>query len=312
MTQTRLIDIRLLAWVCLAVTVSMLVGCMNPINEITAHKYFQQGGTAEDLGDYVLALEQFRRAWINTQVGNLPPEIEARGLYEMGRMIGYLGQHQEAEALLLESLERTRKVYGEHANHGHISNKLFELGRLHYDRGEYTQAASSLGQAVAMIEAIGFTEKSPIVVAGVMEEYSLALSKADRVAEAHAIDAKAKALRDRNPGKRSSFQPKRYNDYEDAEFQLLRELKRVEAEHGIENFAVGWMCLWLGTMYANQGDHQQAVAYFDRAYPMYDQAGVKDDGYVARLELYAVSLRSTGRQSDAQAVEARIKALWGS
>jgi hypothetical protein len=85
--------------------VLLLTGCANPINQVTMEEYAEKCRGAEQAKNFPVAVEAYRRAWINTRIGNLGPEAESMALYNLGRVQKNALMLSEAEMSLKRSLE---------------------------------------------------------------------------------------------------------------------------------------------------------------------------------------------------------------
>lgn len=80
-----------------------ITACTNPVNRVTYNNYMQGGMQAEANGDLTTAEERYRRAYINTQLGNLSEEEAATALARGARVKMKLGKDSEAQELLKQA-----------------------------------------------------------------------------------------------------------------------------------------------------------------------------------------------------------------
>ena len=114
---------RMISVTCLAC--ALLAGCANPINRVTMGIYMEGCASAEQAGRIEVAVEACRRAWINTRVGNLGPELESITLYNLGRVLRKGRMWEDAENAMKRSLELEEKLSGSGGTK--IGRRLAEL-----------------------------------------------------------------------------------------------------------------------------------------------------------------------------------------
>jgi tetratricopeptide (TPR) repeat protein len=174
-------------------TASFISGCAR-INSPTFKKYYQAGMAAERNEDYAAAKENFYRALVNARIGPLGPKETAAAAYSYGRMLGVYCDYQGAEELLQEAKRLDQET------NGPVHMALVELARLKMDQGDYQAAVKYYGQAIALVDKKELIETDPAGFAVMFREYSAALSKVQRTAEAESFAARADALTRAHPG----------------------------------------------------------------------------------------------------------------
>jgi len=216
----------------------ILAGCANPINSHTKHEYESRGSEWEHQGDYKEVDDCYRRALINAKGSNLGPAEESQAMYNFARMTGYLGNFEEAERLLLESLALEKKATGTTSQTSCM--RYFELARLQFDQHNFEKAATYYEKAIAIADASDTERKRPVALAAELDKYALSLSRISQDDRARVVQARADKLRSDNPGKKPEWEPTHYNvtyaslcrqngDWEKA-FELLEKaLANVEA-----------------------------------------------------------------------------------
>ena len=187
---------------------ALLAGCANPVNRVTANRYYDAALVAEQAGDIDQAAAMYARALNNAQVGFLGPSAQSAAMYGLGRMRGYQCRTAEAEQLLVESLALEEKASGPES--GPVSMRLFELARFHADSGRFAQSLPYFARALPLGRKRGIPERDPHAFAQAFDDYAVALARSGQPAEAEAARTEARALRDRRPGGEPSFVPKRY------------------------------------------------------------------------------------------------------
>jgi tetratricopeptide (TPR) repeat protein len=177
-------------------------GCVaNPINQSTFKRYYSAGIDARDRGDLSAAREYFRRARINAQLGRLGPQSEARATYQLGRIVGNLCEHSDAEFLFAETV----KILKESNAADRIQYAaIVEAAQFNYDIGQNEKAVPYFEQAIAIAEKVSWETYNPTGYAEVLKDFANALRQLNRLTEASEVAAKARAIRDSNPGARST------------------------------------------------------------------------------------------------------------
>jgi tetratricopeptide (TPR) repeat protein len=186
----------------------LLASCANPINRKNAENYHQWGLEAEWSGDFVLAERNFSRALANAQLGHSPNSGIAMVTYNLGRVKGYLCKNEEAEKLLINSLNLEEKVSP--PQNGILTKRLFELARFYYDTGRYDQSVPYFARAIPMVKALGIEQSDPIALANAIDQYSDSLSKSGSGVNSTKYKQEANNLRSINKGKEAKFLPVKY------------------------------------------------------------------------------------------------------
>lgn len=93
----------------------LLVGCANPLNDVTYERYTDAGDSALERGDYVQAEIAYARAAQNVDWGRLGLAAKSGSLFNLANAKIRLKKYAEAEPLLLMSLEIEKKISGEQA-----------------------------------------------------------------------------------------------------------------------------------------------------------------------------------------------------
>jgi tetratricopeptide (TPR) repeat protein len=187
----------------------LIAGCANPINQKSASIYYDSAVEAEIRGDFAFAERQYDRALINARLGHAPDAGISAAMYGLGRMKGYLCKFDEAEPILLESLDLEEKVTGPES--GITAKRLFELARFYYDRGQFERSIPYFSRGIPAVQKLGAETSDPLALAEALDEYSNALAKAGRASDSAEAKKRSADLRSRNAGKRASFVPVRYD-----------------------------------------------------------------------------------------------------
>lgn len=167
----------------------VVMGCANPVNKVTYKKYYQWGMTAEQSQDYAKAKENYYRALVNARIGNLDPQDNASAAYSLGRMLGILCDHDNAEKMLLEALQFDEQ------SHGPVHMSFIELARLKLDQGKYSESTAYFEKALPLVDKKEYIDVDPIGFAVIFGEYSDALAKTGRQADAEKFAARAQQFR---------------------------------------------------------------------------------------------------------------------
>ena len=176
---------------------SVLAGCANPINEVTAKRYYAAGESALQQGDLRTARENFRRAFINTQIGNLGPEYESQAAAKLARVEGNLCEYDEADKTFQYALSAQEKIPGVKP-FATFPTRL-ELAQLSFDTDHFDRAAIYYEKA---FEVGGATLESrmPAGYADLLDDYAVALTAIGRAADAEAARIRATSMRQRATG----------------------------------------------------------------------------------------------------------------
>jgi tetratricopeptide (TPR) repeat protein len=175
------------------VTLLILSACAT-IKSPTFNKYYEAGVVAERQGDYAAAKENYYRALVNARVGLLSRKETAAAAYAYGKMLGVYCDYQGAEELLLEAKDLDQKVKWP----SYIP--LLELARIKTAQGDYQAAVKYFEQTLRLVDKKQFIESDPIAFAEVLQNYSVALGRLQRSADAQSAAARAETLRRAHPG----------------------------------------------------------------------------------------------------------------
>ncbi len=199
------------AFFAYVVTPSLLLlgACASSINHVNADRYYELALQAEANGNWAGARQAYSRALVNARLGGAQVGYVSAVTYNLGRMVGYECDYDEAERLLLEALSLEERVTP--ANTANLTKRWSELARLSFDQGKYKSSADWYAKAIPELERLGVLASDPIGFARYIEDYSDALDKASDVA-ATTWRKRASDLRNSNPTKSASFLPTYYRD----------------------------------------------------------------------------------------------------
>lgn len=173
-------------------TIITLAACANPINQHTAKNYYQAGQTALSKGDLITAKESFRRALINVRLGHMGPEAEGQALMKLGRVLGNLCEHDQADEAFSEAVKAYDMAYGDHSPRT-FSARL-ELAQLSYDIGRYSNSVRYFQDALPTGEQLIETA-DPAGYSFILDDYADALARIGRTADSEQTKYQALTLR---------------------------------------------------------------------------------------------------------------------
>ena len=191
---------------------ALLLGCAHEpaskAQDAPVNQDYNLGLQAEARGDFAAARDAFWRASTKARRDGAAPAYQSAVLYNWGRMAGHTCHWAQSERLLQEALDIEVSVSG--PDSGAISNRLFELARLHGDQGHATQAATHYERAVAMARRLGVGKSDPIGLANAYDDWAQALRGAGQPQQAAAAHAQGQTLRTQHPGQKARFIPRHY------------------------------------------------------------------------------------------------------
>lgn len=190
------------------IAATVLSACAHEINVKNAARYHSAALAAERAGDYKLAERDYYRALINFRDGGASEADLSMELYNLGRMEGYNCKYDQAKAHLLDALAMEERLSGPES--GLITKRLFELARLSYDRGEYSEAAAYYGRGIPAVQKQGIEQSDPVTLAAALDEYATALRRSGRSDMAMKAASEASEVRARHPGAGAKYKFVRY------------------------------------------------------------------------------------------------------
>jgi hypothetical protein len=90
--------------------------------------------------------------------------------------------------------------------------RLFELGRLHLDRGQFARSVPYLERALPAVVKLGVEQSDPIGLASVYADLAAAYRGFGDGPKADQAASEAERIRKANPGRSAEFVPKRYKE----------------------------------------------------------------------------------------------------
>jgi len=194
----------------LAFIAALLVGCANPINEHTAQRYYAAGEEALRNGNLGAARENFRRALINVQVGNLGPAYESQAAAKLARVEGNLCEYDEADRTFQYALNAKIKITGE--NSPATFPLRIELAQLAFDTDHFEKAVAYFESAFA-IGGATLEAHDPQDYAAMLDDYATALASTNNASQAEVVRNRANALRKNASGPTSGKGKADYTPY---------------------------------------------------------------------------------------------------
>ena len=184
----------------------LLAGCLNPAHAHNARRYHETGMAAEKAGDLKLARKYYARAFANADIGFLSLAPKAYAHYDYSRVIGYLGEHREAELGFSNVLRWIDKAAPKADDLR--APALSEYARLLHDTGQHDKALPLFERAVVELDRRETEAKDPIGLAEFLDDYAASLQATRRSAEA--VTLRARQLREANKGHIAKQKVKRY------------------------------------------------------------------------------------------------------
>lgn len=157
-----------------------------------------QGNQAYDAGKYEQALEKFQKALERAKKSGDEP-YRAMALYGMARASAQLCKVAEAEKLFRESIAVRENIPDDEK--AYLTQHWIEFGRFLVANDRYADAVPYFEKAVPRLEALGVEASDPIAYAQFLDTYVAALQASGADASAEEMTQKAKAIREKNPGK---------------------------------------------------------------------------------------------------------------
>jgi hypothetical protein len=90
--------------------------------------------------------------------------------------------------------------------------RLFELGRLNLDRGQFAKSVPYLERGLATVTKLGVEQSDPGALADAYDDYAAALQGTGDVAKADLARQEARRIRKAYPGRPARFVAIRYKE----------------------------------------------------------------------------------------------------
>jgi hypothetical protein len=165
-----------------AAVVAIAGGCANPINRVTYDNYKDQCSQGIEEACY--------RAWVNTRIGALGPELESQALYNWGLQRTRQKKYAEAEEPLLASLklEEGLSVRSDER----IGRRLAQLAIATGQQGKIDAGLVYMDRLLPLMSLYQGHERR--VVAALCALYAEDLRKRGETARAQSYEAKVNEL----------------------------------------------------------------------------------------------------------------------
>lgn len=180
----------------LAFTATLISACSSldtPTFQNNYSLYNREAMKAEKENNWDAAGKRYFLALQNAEWANEGKGVRADFHYKLGRAMGATCQFEKSEQNLAQAIELNPRM----------PQALAELGRLKLAQNKPTDAAGFFERALPNLEKSMSTD--PIGTAEILDDYSAALSKSNKAADAASIAKRADALRAGNPGKSAAM-----------------------------------------------------------------------------------------------------------
>lgn len=189
--------------------VVLMAGCAKDFNTTNTARYYDAGTRAEAARDFPQAEDLYGRALVWAGTEHVPASLLSLTMYNLGRMKGHACKFDEARELLLTSLALEESTSGPAS--AQVSRRLFELGRLYYDRRLYAESVPYYAQGVAMVRRLKLEEDEPVTFTEALQDYANALREAGDQRQADGLRGEIIARRNQEVGARPRYLIARYS-----------------------------------------------------------------------------------------------------
>jgi len=169
--------------------------CTNPLNVITADRYFQQGKQLSSQGNWSEARVAYGRALTNVEWGNLPESSKALYSFNFGRASGVICDWENAE----KYLEQAYNIYAKTEPQLHY--ELIELAQMNDARGNYSKASQYYSMTIVEVKKHNLDKNAPMAHADTLSRYSTVESKLGNNEKSLLLKQEADLIIKSNPGK---------------------------------------------------------------------------------------------------------------
>jgi len=245
------------------------------------------------------------------------PAVQATMLATIGNVYEKLGLPADAEPLLAEALEVTRRLHGPRSPE--TAEALAALGALALSRDQLPRAESLLTQAYDLRRAL-LPANDPAVVRSIAQLAGLA-NRQGRPAAADSLYSRAEALAQRLPDADRDLRAtilsnhsevlKNLDRLDDAEASLRQALAIRESLYGPEHPDVGATLNLLGLLLRFRGRYDEAEAvYRDLVRWGPRVLGENHPDVGTWFNNLAVVLKDKGEYAEAERIQRRVLAIW--
>lgn len=187
-----------------------LSGCVSDIHRKEANIHYEAALQFEFKKDFLSARDQYGKALVAARLAGADQAAISMLTYNYGRMVGYNCNYDEAEKLLIESVQLEKTLNS--LDTKNLTKRWSELARLTFDQQKYTESANWFSQALPELERFDLPKDDPVGFAQYLEDYSKALEKSGNSSQASELRARAFKLRSDNPNTKAKFSPVYYRD----------------------------------------------------------------------------------------------------
>jgi tetratricopeptide (TPR) repeat protein len=170
--------------------------CVNPLNVITAERYYQNGTDLANQNKWGKARIAYGRALTNVEWGNLPDKTKALYSFNFGRASGVLCDWDNAE----KYLEQALTIYSKTEPQLHY--ELIALAQMNQARGDYKKASEYYSKTIEDVKKHNVDKQMPMAFADTLLKYSEVESKLGNTEKSLQIKNQANVILNNNPDKK--------------------------------------------------------------------------------------------------------------
>lgn len=165
-----------------------LTSCANPVNRATAQQYYGGGVQNQNKGEWGSAAFSFRRAYINSQVGNLSDKEAALFAYEYGRSSGAICDWENAKQGLDKAYELDVKIGAP------LYFDLVEYALMYQAMGEFEKSQGYYAKAISSLDTHNVLDVHPLYYADTLSRYSALLKQLGNNEKAEILKKRADVI----------------------------------------------------------------------------------------------------------------------
>ena len=166
----------------------LIAACANPVNQVTADRYFKAGKGFAYKGQWFDARMAYSRAWTNATMGNLGDNVTASYAFEYGVASGAICDWPESEKGIMEALEIDKKIDIP------IYADLAQLAFMFNAKGDLVKSSEYFSLSLDAAERAKMESKDPVGTGYILNEYAKVLSKLNKSEEAKLITTREQEL----------------------------------------------------------------------------------------------------------------------
>ncbi len=137
--------------------VVLFTGCANSLNQSTSENYSQICAEAENNGNMSVATEACYKAYINTEWGNLSPELKSEKLYNFGRILRKAGRYKDSKEALIKALSEEEKITGKNSKKS--GRRMTELAATYYHLNQIDRGVILIDRIIPISDMYSSAEK---------------------------------------------------------------------------------------------------------------------------------------------------------